>query len=121
MAYKRGGAREGRDGQSDQIKKIRPLYYNLYPPITLINWSYFFDLKPLYPFSGFGSLNKLGPLEPDLKIPNLVPAYTPQDQFTKVSTPYNNIKGYFLLTNWGTAVLHLHASFGKKMPASRAQ
>ena len=44
-------------------------------------------------------LHKLSPLKADFKIGYIVPGDTPQDQFTKVSTPLNNFKGYFLPPN----------------------
>ena len=48
----------------------------------------------------FGHFSKfLGPLASYYKIGYMVPAYTPRDHSTKVSSSSNNLQGYFGLNN----------------------
>ena len=64
-------------------------------------------IAPSRPDFSFRSLNKLGPLVDNFEIGYMVPAHTPQDHSTKVSSTSNNFQGYFFLTNCEPRITHI--------------
>ena len=71
-------------------------------------------MAPSRPDFSFRSQNKLGPLGDNFEIGYMVPAHTPQDHSTKVSSTSNNFQGYFLPTNCEPRITHIRPSTLKR-------